>query len=114
MLIPKTKPARDEKFRRWIASLPCCITGLIGQSQCAHIKRLGMGIKSSDYRTLPLSWQKHAEQHACGDEAKFWAKYGKTMEDVDALANALHLCQYDDKAAYRILQHFKKGMPCCS
>ena len=110
MLIQKIKPERNEKYRRWIASLPCCITGKQGETQCAHISRVGMGMKSSDFETIPLHFVKHDEQTKTGSEAKFWAKYGKTMDDVYALANALNVKQYDTDAAYLVLARFKRGI----
>lgn len=52
--IPKSQPVRSEAYRRAVASLPCCICGIAGQSQAAHGSGAGtavckgMGIKSCD------------------------------------------------------------------
>lgn len=73
------------------------------------MKRLGMGIKSSDDRCVPLSCEKHSEQHHMGSEDKFWAKYGKTIEQVDELCNGLWVRQYQDDALL-ILTRFRKGI----
>lgn len=110
MLIPKKNPVRDERYRRWISSLPCAITGVQGETQCAHISRLGMGIKASDKDTIPLSWQKHQEQTLTGKESKFWSKYGKTMDQVYELANGLWVRQYQDDEALLIIARFKRGI----
>lgn len=72
MLIPKQKPIRCEKHRRFIASLPCLMTGRY-DCQAAHIRHgyLSMGSKPSDARCVPLNWEEHLRQHTIG-EAKFW------------------------------------------
>ena len=52
--IPKSQPVRNEAYRRAVASLPCVICGIAGQSQAAHGSGAGtavckgMGIKSCD------------------------------------------------------------------
>lgn len=50
----KTERIRDEKFRRWIASLPCMVCGQALISQAAHIEKGGIGLKSSDESCRPL------------------------------------------------------------
>lgn len=51
---PKSQPVRSEAYRRAVASLPCVICGIAGQSQAAHGSGAGtavckgMGIKSCD------------------------------------------------------------------
>jgi len=112
LLIPKIDPPRSKKYRQWIASLNCAITGSRGECQCCHISRVGMGMKSSDYRTIPLNFKLHDEQTKTGSEVKFWAKYGKTMQEVDELANALNVVQYDDDRALMILAKFRRGVTC--
>ena len=52
--IPKSQPVRSEAYRRAVASLPCVICGIAGQSQAAHGSGAGtavckgMGLKSCD------------------------------------------------------------------
>jgi hypothetical protein len=74
---------RDERYLRFIRSLPCCICGGIN-TEAAHLRigsinygkrDTGMGEKSSDKWALPLCNAHHREQHATGDELKFWANY---------------------------------------
>lgn len=44
--IAKDQPVRSEAYRRAVASLPCVICGIAGQSQAAHGSAgKGMGIK---------------------------------------------------------------------
>ena len=51
---PKSAPVRNEPYRRAVASLPCVICGIAGQSQAAHGSGAGtavckgMGLKSCD------------------------------------------------------------------
>lgn len=53
--IPKTKPVRDEAYRRLVAALPCAHCKRPGPSQCAHADEgKGMSIKASDLDTYPL------------------------------------------------------------
>ena len=57
--IPKAQPVRSEAYRRAVASLPCCICGIAGQSQAAHGSGAGtavckgMGLKSCDLTCFP-------------------------------------------------------------
>ena len=73
MMIPKTTFIRDEKHRRFIASLPCLITGASDVQAC-HVRKQnggGVGLKPSDEFCLPLSCDQHRIQHDCG-EVEFW------------------------------------------
>ena len=51
---PKTRPVRDEAYRRLVAALPCVSCGAHGRSQAAHGPSLGRGIKASDMECFPL------------------------------------------------------------
>ena len=57
--IPKSQPVRNEAYRRAVASLPCVICGIAGQSQAAHGSGAGtaackgMGLKSCDLTCFP-------------------------------------------------------------
>ena len=57
--IPKSAPVRSEAYRRAVASLPCVICGIAGQSQAAHGSGAGtavckgMGLKSCDLTCFP-------------------------------------------------------------
>ena len=70
--IPKSKPVRSEAYRRAVASLPCCICGISGQSQAAHGSGAGtatckgMGLKSCDLTCFAACVTCHhqLDQHA--------------------------------------------------
>lgn len=49
------KPARDESYRRWVATLPCYECRIQGYSQCAHPNTgKAKGAKLSDAGCFPL------------------------------------------------------------
>jgi hypothetical protein len=102
---------KDNKHREWIASLPCCVTGVQGQTQCAHLRagtNAGMGMKSHDYFCVPLSWQEHDKQHKFpGGEIGYWEQFGG-IDKAKALANALHVKSGDTDYAYKLLARFRK------
>lgn len=51
---PKPTRYRSEAYRRFVASQPCFVCGIVGYSQCAHANGGGMGTKRSDLDTFPL------------------------------------------------------------
>lgn len=74
---PKLPKLKNEKHRRFIASLQCCVSGIQGRTQCAHIRsgNAGMGMKSPDFYCVPLSVEMHQLQGEIGEQ-KFWEPYG--------------------------------------
>ena len=55
MMYPKTRPVKDEAYRRLVAALPCIACGVHGYSQAAHPNTgKGMGRKTSDRDCFPL------------------------------------------------------------
>jgi hypothetical protein len=79
----KQKPLRDDKYLRWVKSLPSVVSGrqaddphhLIGHGQS------GMGTKVTDYWTFPLTRDEHTELHNMG--YKEWEKiYGEQWKFV--------------------------------
>jgi hypothetical protein len=58
MMFPKQPIVRDERYRRFVASLPCIACGRANSSQCAHSNSpehgKGKSIKASDHATFPL------------------------------------------------------------
>jgi len=73
---------RDEKWLNHIRSLPCCVCGDDTATEAAHIRtaalgygkaHTGMAEKPSDKWALPLCGKCHREQHAYGDELRWWA-----------------------------------------
>jgi len=94
---------RDEKHRRFIASLPCLISKVHGQTQCAHIRSgtgAGIGLRPSDEFCVPLSVMEHLQQHRIG-ESKYW---GDSLPEVIALAKNLYAYTGDlDKCLWLML-----------
>lgn len=86
------KTPRSRKYLAWIRTQACCVSGReIGVEAC-HVRmghRGGMGLKPSDYATVPLHADLHREQHQHGEKA-FWAKYGKDP-DVEIISM---LCRF--------------------
>lgn len=107
MLIPKTTFIRDEKHRRFIASLPCLISGS-NEVQAAHIRKgsiCGVALKPSDEMTIPLSVEQHMIQHKIGETA-FWEQYGG-IPRVRKLASDLYGVTGDRKAAMRLIMEWR-------
>ena len=75
--IPKSAPVRSEAYRRAVASLPCVICGIAGQSQAAHGSGAGtatckgMGLKSCDLTCFAACVTCHhqLDQHALFSKA---------------------------------------------
>ena len=86
----KNPRIRDNKHLRFVASLPCAVTGR-GDVQAAHIShgRNSMGMKAGDNRTVPLNFEVHARQHSLGSEIFFWDQYGG-IEYAILLAESLY------------------------
>ncbi|HZS57591.1 MAG TPA: DUF968 domain-containing protein [Bryobacteraceae bacterium] len=81
-MIPRV---RSQKHLSFIRELPCCICGNGTTVEAAHIRftdlraaknNPGIGAKPSDTFVCPLCNTHHREQHAYGDEKKWWAQYG--------------------------------------
>ena len=76
---------KDNKHLAWIREQPCVICGDDTTVEAAHIRvgslphakpHTGMAEKPSDQWVLPLCGKHHREQHACGDELKWWYSKG--------------------------------------
>jgi hypothetical protein len=102
----KENRIRDEKHRRFIASLPCCVTGLEGETQCAHVSegRHSIGMKSGDNNCLPLSVDEHRIQHEIGEQ-NYWFSFGG-LAKAKRLANNLYDVSGDMDAALALLESF--------
>jgi hypothetical protein len=75
---------KNERHLAFVRTLPCCLCGAINVD-AAHIRvgsinhekrSTGMGEKPSDRWVVPLCRPCHTEQHAAGDELRFWASKG--------------------------------------
>lgn len=108
MLIPKKEYIRDNRHRKFIASLPCCVSGNV-ETQAAHIRSNnggGMGLKPCDSQCVPLSWIEHARQHTHGEEI-FWKPYGG-IEKAKQLASDLYAVSGDLEAGKKLVREFRK------
>lgn len=107
------RPRREnEAHLKWVRTLPCLLTGK-RPVEAAHIRypdprygkmETGMGQKSHDHWTVPLSPEKHREQHT-QNEREFWLKHGV---DPVAVAAALWSSSGDDAVAEIILQEARR------
>jgi hypothetical protein len=89
------KVLRSSAKRRWIASLPCVISGRA--SQCAHVGGLtegkGMARKCSDTFTLPLAPEYHdmADGRRKLPDGKTGRKAFEAFYGIDLIARATEL-----------------------
>jgi hypothetical protein len=94
------KSFRNAKYLAWIRQQPCVVTGMdfTETDMVAHHVRLGycgMGIKPSDYRTIPLTAFQHAKLHRMVEK-----EYYKVFElNVEQLMTA-HLSLYLNRSDY--------------
>lgn len=58
LMLPKINPIRDEKWRKYLHTQPCILTGQYGNEyetvDPAHIGTLGKGMKRGDNEMLPI------------------------------------------------------------
>lgn len=76
-LLPKEKPVRDERYKKFISRKPCSVCGSRSQSDPHHQQEAGngtMGGKVSDLRCVPLCHWHHEEYNRIGRES-FMRKY---------------------------------------
>ena len=80
---PKAKPVKDKGYLSWLHRLPCILDGS-SPVEAAHLSTpnaryghagRGLSQKASDRWALPLSPEKHREQHE-GNEIVFWDRHG--------------------------------------
>ena len=82
--------ARNKEYLKWIAGLGCIICQ--APAVAHHQGKRGMGIKASDFDTIPLCHIHHQEIHQHGSKT-FASKYGfegvSTYENVIRRLNSL-------------------------
>ena len=74
LTISDPKRLRSKEHLRFVARQPCLICGR-SPAQAHHIRYAqpkGLGIKVSDEFTVPLCAIHHTENHATGDERRWW------------------------------------------
>ena len=100
----------DKKHLDFIRSLPCLICHDNTGTEATHIRMSdarhnkvnpGVGAKPDDKYTLPLCNLHHREQHAIGDERKFWDGIGL---DPIPLALELYKVSGDHEKGCEIIQ----------
>lgn len=109
LLIPKHNYIDDIKHRKWIANLPCIISGS-DEVQAAHIRsgnKAGLGKKPSDDCIVPLSCTLHTEQHSMS-EVKFWDRYGG-IDKATALAKELYTVTGDNIEGLTAIARWRNG-----
>lgn len=103
----------DDEHLKWLRTLPCVITGT-RFVEAAHVRYAdpvygkrdtGKAEKPDDRWALPVSPDKHREQHS-GSEREFWTRHGI---DPCRVALALHAISGDDEAAEIILKSARKS-----
>ena len=105
----KQPKIRNKAHLRFVASLPCVVTGR-PDVQAAHIRRGtdgGMGMKPSDCYVVPLSVGAHAEQHRVG-ELDFWYPLGG-YEKAIVLAKELYAHTGDRIKCMELVARFRCG-----
>ena len=99
----------DKEHLSFLRGLHCCLCGAPGPD-AAHIRAAspihgkqesGLQRKPDDKWVVPLCRAHHDEQHASGDELKFWTARGL---DPFGLALSLYAASGDDEVAEAILQ----------
>jgi hypothetical protein len=105
----------DDSHRRFIASLPCIVSGVEGRTQAAHLRFAsssygkpitGGSTKADDCWLLPLSVEMHDEQHRAGNEIAWWLSKG--VADPLKLCLRLYSVSGDEVSARRILLSLKQ------
>jgi hypothetical protein len=88
LALSEPKRIRSKEHLRFVARQPCLICGR-SPSQAHHVRYAqskGLGLKVSDEFTVPLCAIHHTENHATGDERKWWERHA-----IDPLPVAQHL-----------------------
>jgi hypothetical protein len=72
---PKQKRLRDEAYLARVRELPCCACSQQQtETEAHHRTGAGLGIKASDYETMPLCVLCHRVFHALKAMFRGWAK----------------------------------------
>ena len=90
------KRIRSKEHLRFVARQPCLICGRT-PSQAHHIRYAqprGISLKVSDEFAVPLCAIHHMENHACGNERKWWEEH-----NLNPLSAAEHLWKKSRQAA---------------
>lgn len=86
---PKQTVERDEKYLQFVRSLPCTVCNHPAPSHAHHHPPAGQsstGLKTSDYRTVPLCGTRCHDLLHCVGRHTFWA--GVNVELIISQLNA--------------------------
>lgn len=79
--------ADNEHYRRFVATLPCCVTGKIGSTAPHHVvgyawlTNKAWALKGTDLTCIPLDDELHQELHKHG-HATFELKYNVSQLEI--------------------------------
>ncbi len=73
--IPKPATLRDENYLEYVRSLKCLVLNCNNKAEAHHTGRHGIGIKSDDYRAVPLCRKHHTELTAPGKGRRWFEDY---------------------------------------
>ena len=86
LAIPELKRVRSKEHLRFVAGQPCLICGRT-PAHAHHIRYAqakGIALKVSDEFTVPLCAIHHSENHATGDERRWWQE--RKIDPLDCCA----------------------------
>lgn len=91
-MFQKSKTPRDSDYLNFIRSKPCCICGKDAEPHHENLGSGSMGMKSSDYYTIPLCRRCHTEKHHYPLD-KFWEYANKDVKRliIDYLSEYIQL-----------------------
>lgn len=101
------KIVRDSQHRKFINSLPCCVSFHNPPSDAAHISKgsgRGIGIKASDSLVVPLFHEQHLRQHQIG-EVSFW---GDMLDEAKILSASLYQVSGDWGQGVKLVLNFRR------
>ena len=88
MILEKPHTERNRKYLDWICTLPCTVCG--GRAEPHHEGEEGnggMGMKCSDYDTVPLCRDHHQYRHLVGRKS-FWDFWEREPKFIIKILNA--------------------------
>jgi hypothetical protein len=91
---PRRGPERNEPYKAWIRTLPCCACGVEGRTEAAHVGTDGgMSMKASDRSCIPLCADCHTQRvdsyhRISGGRSGFEWRYGLRLAALVKRLNA--------------------------
>jgi len=99
-MVPEIAPAitveRSTMYLDYVRSIPCIICDQ--QAQAHHVEAGGVGMKGSDYATLPLCAEHHRELHDRGDATfRQWHGIDFNVEVIKIMKRYIQAIEEDGK-----------------